>query len=71
MKDLLLILVGILFQAAMLWAFCNIPYILFVNGLITNSFCYIPYKCIFLGYSIFALIQAFIEIYRKNKKQKI
>lgn len=67
MKDLLLILVGILFQAAMLWAFCNIPYILFVNGLITNSFCYIPYKCILLGYSIFILIQAFIE-YIKQKK---
>ena len=26
MKDLILILVGIAFQAAMLWAFCNIPY---------------------------------------------
>lgn len=67
MKDLILILVGIAFQAAMLWAFCNIPYILFVNGLITNSFCYIPYKCIGLGYSIFTLIQVCIE-YRKNKK---
>lgn len=67
MKDLLIILVGIAFQAAMLWAFCNIPYILFVNGLITNSFCYIPYKCIYLGYSIFTLIQVSIE-YIKQKK---
>ena len=67
MKDLILIIVGIAFQAAMLWAFCNIPYILFVNGLITNSFCYIPYKCIGLGYSIFVLIQSLIE-YRKQKK---
>lgn len=67
MKDLILILVGIACQAAMLWAFCNIPYILFVNGLITNSFCYIPYKCIYVGYSIFVLIQSLIE-YIKQKK---
>lgn len=66
MKDLILILVGIAVQAAMLWAFCNIPYILFVNGLITNSFSYIPYKCIGLGYFIFILIQTLL--YRKQKK---